>query len=54
VNASGAALVLDVASEILHAMADGPERPAYVPGKDPAYSRYLRELATPSNPYQQE
>lgn len=54
VNASGAALVLDVASEILHAMADGAKRPSYVPGKDPAYSRNLRELATPSNPYQQE
>jgi Zn-dependent M28 family amino/carboxypeptidase len=54
VNADGAALVLDVAYELFMAMTESAEAPRYIPGKDPAYERNLRELATPSNPFQQE
>jgi Zn-dependent M28 family amino/carboxypeptidase len=54
VNAEGAALILDVAYELLVGLAESAEAPRYLPGKDPAYERNLRELATPPNPFQQE
>lgn len=53
-NPAGARAMLDVAYEALLSMADGPERIEYVPGKDPVIQRNLREIATPSNPLQQE
>jgi Zn-dependent M28 family amino/carboxypeptidase len=53
-NPEGARSMLAVAYETLLAMADGPQDIEYVPGKDPAIQRNLREIASPSNPFQQE
>jgi hypothetical protein len=54
VNAEGAALILDVAFELLVRLTESADAPGYLAGKDPAYERNLRELATPPNPFQQE
>ncbi|KAB2906707.1 MAG: M20/M25/M40 family metallo-hydrolase, partial [Dechloromonas sp.] len=53
-NPDGARFVIAVAYEILRTLADQPGEIEYVPGKDPAIQRNLREIASPSNPFQQE
>lgn len=53
-NPEGARQMLAVAYEALLALADGAQVVEYVPGKDPAIQRNLREIAAPSNPFQQE
>jgi hypothetical protein len=54
VSSEGAMKVLAVAYEILRAMANSELSLIYQPGMDPGYERKLREIAAPSNPYNQE
>ncbi len=53
-NPEGAQSVLAVAYETLLFLADSPGDVEFVPGQDPAVQRNLREIASPSNPFQQE
>lgn len=53
-NPEGAQSMLAVAYEALLFLADSPSEVEYVPGQDPAIQRNLREIASPSNPFQQE